>query len=359
MGFLGKIFATPDGIREVIKQNYVECNPQPIFLQLPPLAVFGKQRLSEHQIRIIGALAIRYLAQTVVGIKPPTMAKLFGECLPFILMKPEVGIDAIAEYVLWKEKPEKANVSFLRVAISQVFKEKDWSDYGFIVVFTIGSHVPWRSLLDQKSANIIEIAASEFSRDLVINKRTEKWASECFYGKELENKKVLPTVEKKKIKTETLASLAINSCFAISAPDEICKLFNDPEIRFDLEYSIFKLALLLPTVLDYDLSRRMPPSFYEKMIDAHTEFEGSLFVGVLEGKAGYAEMANRKLIVDKMYSEIKTEKRTSYEGSDFWTTKKLCEICGNDNFDVHMEVYEDYKNYKDSLFQYFDSHEIS
>ena len=62
-----------------------------------------------HQASLYGALASRYM----VGFKNVSEAAIWAELTPFLTLDPDDGLIALAEYVVYKEMPTKADVELL------------------------------------------------------------------------------------------------------------------------------------------------------------------------------------------------------------------------------------------------------
>lgn len=64
---------------------------------------------SPHQVGLYGALATRYMA----GFESVSEVVIWGELAPFLNLEPDEGLAALAEYIVYKEMPVKADKSWL------------------------------------------------------------------------------------------------------------------------------------------------------------------------------------------------------------------------------------------------------
>lgn len=64
---------------------------------------------SLHQVGLYGALSTRYM----VGFKDASEVVIWSELTPFLKLEPDTGLAALAEYVVYKEMPIKADEAYL------------------------------------------------------------------------------------------------------------------------------------------------------------------------------------------------------------------------------------------------------
>jgi hypothetical protein len=92
------------------------------------IRVFENQPLPEgttlHQVGLYSALSTRYMA----GFEEKTEVELWSELAPFLELEPNDGLAALAEYIVYKEMPVKADVSmltkFIKKGLSLLIKEE-------------------------------------------------------------------------------------------------------------------------------------------------------------------------------------------------------------------------------------------
>jgi hypothetical protein len=71
--------------------------------------------ISPHDFAMYGALATRYMA----GFERISEPVVWCELAPFLRLEANEGLEALAEYVVYKELPGKANVSVLRARVAE------------------------------------------------------------------------------------------------------------------------------------------------------------------------------------------------------------------------------------------------
>ena len=111
---------TADGTRAAMRKAYMRHAEAYRSGEAPSLP----QGTSFHDAGLYGALASRYAASS--GKEPgPKMEQLIWlELLPFVHLPVGLGVEGLAEYVVWKEEEttQEANKDFLKDAVSQGLK---------------------------------------------------------------------------------------------------------------------------------------------------------------------------------------------------------------------------------------------
>jgi len=92
------------GIRDAMIKAYHRYARRPLVQGI----AMGKD-IPLHQFCLYGALSSRYLA----GIKSIPEEVIWAELAPFLELEPDDGLAALAEYIVYKEMPAKADVSYL------------------------------------------------------------------------------------------------------------------------------------------------------------------------------------------------------------------------------------------------------
>ena len=106
MGFLNKLFNGADGTRETMKEIYLK--------QIEVLKQQNVELEDIHGMGLYGALASRYIARG----NPQPEVVIFSELAPFLAMEQADAVDMLAEYIVYKELPDKANSDLLRRQIN-------------------------------------------------------------------------------------------------------------------------------------------------------------------------------------------------------------------------------------------------
>ncbi len=148
MGFFSKLrtLGSAAGTREAMRKSYYrhrakfETAPD----KVPP-------DTSHHEAAMYGALATRYRASGSSAEDVEEMEVfIWCELVPFLELETDEAVEALAEYVVWKETPVEARVSWLRSRVQK----------GAAV--TGGSH-----LLAQQEASGLRVFAGQQSTTIV------------------------------------------------------------------------------------------------------------------------------------------------------------------------------------------------
>ena len=152
MGFLKDFFRDlknpAEGIRNAMRLSYQKhCT----------LRISGHgpaDDTSPHHLGLYGALASRYQARGT----PMPEGIIWGELVPFLLMDEATSIEALAEYVVYKETPQEAKIECLTQFINESLRRKPSKDdvvrpmasYGFL------NQVPWVELLEDDIVHTLQ-----------------------------------------------------------------------------------------------------------------------------------------------------------------------------------------------------------
>lgn len=99
---------------------------------------------SEHEFALYGALASRYAA----GLQPFNEASIWAELAPFMRLDPDMGLRALAEYVVYKEMSIKADIPWLEKAIRQGLSLWDAESRQAFIVAANASDFLWARLAE-------------------------------------------------------------------------------------------------------------------------------------------------------------------------------------------------------------------
>ena len=150
MGVLTKFFGGADGIREAMRDSYEKHARSAREGRIPSTD-------PPHSVGLYGALGSRYRARG----RAVAEVVLWGELAPFLSMKETEAVEALAEYVVYKEMPNKARVEWLKQVINasiESCKDDSWK------VMTGGgllNRVAWCSLLEPRAIEAIEKAVAK------------------------------------------------------------------------------------------------------------------------------------------------------------------------------------------------------
>ena len=139
MGLWNKLFGGADGCREAMRESYAKH---------VQMARQGKIAMgdtdSPHVIGLYGALGSRY---RVRGL-PVIETLIWGELAPFLAMKEQQAIEALAEYVLFQERPSDARVAWLKGQVNMALRSCNDGTWLGMAAFGLDNQVPWCSLLE-------------------------------------------------------------------------------------------------------------------------------------------------------------------------------------------------------------------
>lgn len=145
------MFGGADGIRETMGESYNKH---------VRLAMQGRSPTQDppHVVGLYGALGTRYLSRgTRVAER-----ELWGELMPFLAMEEADAVEALAEYVVFQERPEDARTIWLKGMINSALKAP--KNEASIELATAGlvNRVAWCSLLEPDTLTAIETAMEKF-----------------------------------------------------------------------------------------------------------------------------------------------------------------------------------------------------
>lgn len=144
MGIWNLMFGGADGIREAMMQAYQRHYDG-------RRQGKGAGGDSPHAAGLYGALATRYTASR----KPMPEVAIWAELTPFLLMPKEMAPKALAEYIVYQSKPDKADVLWLTEVVAQALKkltapkslDDDLRGYLASTVAALEMEAPWSQLL--------------------------------------------------------------------------------------------------------------------------------------------------------------------------------------------------------------------
>lgn len=150
MGILTKVFGGADGIREAMRDSYEKH---------ARLAREGRIPSTDppHSIGLYGALGSRYQAHR----KSVAEVVLWGELAPFLLMEETEAVEALAEYVVYKEMPNKARVEWLKQVMNASIESCQDDSRKVMAAGGLLNRVAWCSLLEPRVFETIEKAVAK------------------------------------------------------------------------------------------------------------------------------------------------------------------------------------------------------
>ena len=110
----------------------------------------GKKWEEPQQFALYGALSTRYQASGV-PINTITERLIWTDLLPFLYVDEDVASEAVAEYVVYKEMPKDARISWLTTIVQQgcqIGKDKNQDEYNALMETAKANGVVWLLLLE-------------------------------------------------------------------------------------------------------------------------------------------------------------------------------------------------------------------
>ena len=120
-----------------------------------------------HQAGLFGALGTRYKLRGVLRSPGFPDVVLWPELAPFLLMSRQDAVEALAEYVLWQERPSTARTEWLARKINDALRTKpsnEDSPRHFAWTAFI-NQVRWCELLDPHNRKALSREAEQISRE--------------------------------------------------------------------------------------------------------------------------------------------------------------------------------------------------
>jgi hypothetical protein len=147
MGFWHKLknINNAEGIRESMRMSYDKHFK---------LAMNGKIPLNDttpHRIALYGALGSRYLVCGVPVDSVIAEALIWTDLLPFLYLDQHTAREALAEYVVYKEMPKDANISWLTTLVQkgcQIGKDNHQEEYDTFMTVAKANGVVWLLLFE-------------------------------------------------------------------------------------------------------------------------------------------------------------------------------------------------------------------
>lgn len=155
---------TAEGCRDAMRLSYAKHRALSISS--------GENEHNAHYAGLFGALGTRYKTRELIGYKTLRLLPsgvipdvvLWPELAPFLMMNEEESVEALAEYVLWQEKPRKSRNKWLSEKLKAAVA-LGMSDPESMVVLCAESAIinqfPWLELLDDDLVTRIERKAEE------------------------------------------------------------------------------------------------------------------------------------------------------------------------------------------------------
>lgn len=161
MGFFKLLFKSfPDGCREAMRQSYQKHYD---------LAQRGLAPTTgdPHEMGLFGALGTRYKLRGILRYPDFPDVVLWPELAPFLLMSQQDAVEALAEYVLWQERPSAARTEWLARKINEALRSKPSSEDSprHFESDAFINQVRWCELLDPENRKTLSREAEQLSSE--------------------------------------------------------------------------------------------------------------------------------------------------------------------------------------------------
>lgn len=160
MGWFSLLFKSfPEGCREAMRQSYHK------HYDLARRGV-APVHTDPHRAGLFGALGTRYIARGVIPNPAFPDVVLWPELAPFLLMSKEDAVEALAEYVLWQERPSAARREWLAAKINKALSSKPSGDDSprSLAPSALLNNVRWCELLYSETRMILSREVEQVSR---------------------------------------------------------------------------------------------------------------------------------------------------------------------------------------------------
>lgn len=150
---LVKNINNPEGIREAMRRSYdknFELADKSGLAQTASKVSGDSLKETTRCFALFGALEARYL---VSGVPTEIAEKLiWAELLPFLYLDKATGREALAEYVVYKEMPADANISWIETVVQRGYElaksKKDKKAYNAWMPVAKTNGVVWLLLFE-------------------------------------------------------------------------------------------------------------------------------------------------------------------------------------------------------------------
>lgn len=138
-----------EGIREAMRWSYEKHHELAVKSGLSPV---GSE---QQQFALYGALSTRFQASGV-PINTITERLIWADLLPFLYLEQDIAREAVAEYVVYKEMPKDARISWLTTIVQQgcqIGKDKNQDEYSELMETAEANGAVWLLLLEARGTD--------------------------------------------------------------------------------------------------------------------------------------------------------------------------------------------------------------
>lgn len=152
MGLWTKLFGGTEGCREAMRESYEK--------HVREARREGIKGSSPHEVGLYGALGTRYIVRGT----PVAEVILRGEIAPFLVMKEAEAVEALAEYVVFQERPKDARVAWLKKAINSSLRSCRETSRTAMAAAGLINQVAWCALLEPDTLKVVEDAVEKIQQ---------------------------------------------------------------------------------------------------------------------------------------------------------------------------------------------------
>ncbi len=148
IGLWNQLFGGADGCREAMRDSYAK--------HVRLAKNVHEVRESSHAMGLYGALGARYRARGInIGVG------IWHELAPFLALAEQEAVEALAEYVLFQERPKDARITWLKEIINSALKNVTNDSQRRLAAVGVLDQVAWCALLTSDTMRIIEVWIDE------------------------------------------------------------------------------------------------------------------------------------------------------------------------------------------------------
>ncbi len=120
---------------------------------------------SAHGAGLYGALGTRYKASGI----PFWEGDIWPQLVPFQIMNEKIGMEALAEYAVYQEKPEDAELKWLKEMVNKAFSSDEFKSsktHRITAMMGLQRNAPWCELLDPDVREFLEKDAAYITSEI-------------------------------------------------------------------------------------------------------------------------------------------------------------------------------------------------
>jgi hypothetical protein len=138
-----------EGIRETMRMSYDK------HLKLAQNGKIPLNGETPHRTALYGALGSRFRVSGVPVDNVIAEALIWADLMPFLYLDSDIGREALAEYVVYKEMPKDAKISWLTTLVQKgcQIAQNNHEEYNMLITIAKTNGAVWLLLLEGKGNN--------------------------------------------------------------------------------------------------------------------------------------------------------------------------------------------------------------